>query len=71
MLADAPAIPATSHTLTPSIGGQSLSDLGGSYMNDFHAREFWRFVSVQDEVKKLALTAILLIGLADPWQVDS
>jgi arylsulfatase len=31
---------------------------GGGYMNDFYAREFWRFVSVQEEVKKLALTAI-------------
>ena len=30
---------------TPSIGGQSLNDLGGGYMNDFYAREFWRFVS--------------------------
>ena len=29
---------------TPSIGGQSLNDLGGGYMNDFYAREFWRFV---------------------------
>ena len=32
-------------------------------MNDFYAREFWRFVSVQEEVKKLALTAIALAGL--------
>ena len=32
---------------TPSIGGQSLNDLGGGYMNDFYAREFWRFVLVQ------------------------
>jgi arylsulfatase len=27
-------------------------------MNDFYAREFWRFVSVQQEVAKLAATAI-------------
>jgi arylsulfatase len=27
-------------------------------MNDFMAREFWRFVSVQQEVGKLAMTAI-------------
>jgi len=27
-------------------------------MNDFYAREFWRFVMVQQEVGKLAETAI-------------
>jgi len=43
---------------TPSIGQQSLNDQGGGYMNDFFAREFWRFVSVQQEVAKLALTAV-------------
>jgi hypothetical protein len=41
---------------TPSIGGQSRNDLGG-YMNDFYAREFWRFVTVQQEVA-IASTAI-------------
>lgn len=51
---------------TPSIGGQSLNDLGGGYMNDFYAREFWRFVSVQDEVKKLALTAVDYPPMQDP-----
>ena len=30
---------------TPSISGESLNDLGGGYMNDFFAREFWRFVA--------------------------
>ena len=39
---------------TPSIRGQSLNDMGGGYMNDFMAREFWRFVLVQQEVAKLA-----------------
>jgi arylsulfatase A-like enzyme len=39
---------------TPSTGGQSLNDLGGGYMNDFYAREFWRFVMVQQYVTKLA-----------------
>ena len=43
---------------TPSIRGQSLNDMGGGYMNDFIAREFWRFVLVQQEVAKLAQTAI-------------
>jgi arylsulfatase A-like enzyme len=43
---------------TPSIRGQTLNDLGGGYMNDFYAREFWRFVMVQQYVGKLAQTAI-------------
>jgi len=43
---------------TPATGGQSLNDLGGGYMNDFYAREFWRFVMVQEYVAKLAQTAI-------------
>jgi arylsulfatase A-like enzyme len=51
---------------TPSIGAQTLNDLGGGYLNDFYAREFWRFVSVQDEVKKLALTAIDYPPMQDP-----
>jgi arylsulfatase len=51
---------------TPSIGGQSLNDLGGGYMNDFYAREFWRFVTVQEQVKKLALTAIDYPPMQDP-----
>ena len=43
---------------TPSIRGETLNNLGGGYMNDFYAREFWRFVEVQQEVGKLAQTAI-------------
>jgi arylsulfatase len=43
---------------TPSIGGESLNNLGGGYMNDFFAREFWRFVLVQKKVAELAKTAI-------------
>jgi arylsulfatase A-like enzyme len=43
---------------TPATGGQSLNDLGGGYMNDFYAREFWRFVMVQEYVGKLAKTAL-------------
>ena len=35
---------------TPSIRGENLNNLGGGYMNDFYAREFWRFVLVQQEV---------------------
>jgi arylsulfatase A-like enzyme len=43
---------------TPSIRGENLNNLGGGYMNDFYAREFWRFVMVQQYVGKLAQTAI-------------
>jgi arylsulfatase A-like enzyme len=43
---------------TPSIRGETPNDLGGGYMNDFLAREFWRFVQVQQKVGALAQTAI-------------
>ncbi len=43
---------------TPSIRGESLNDLGGGYMNDFYAREFWRFVLVQKTILQLAQSAI-------------
>jgi len=43
---------------TPSIRSESMNNLGGGYMNDFYGREFWRFVMVQQEVGKLAQTAI-------------
>jgi hypothetical protein len=32
--------------------------MGGGYMNDFMAREFWRFVVVQQYVSTMAETAI-------------
>ncbi|HEX5010669.1 MAG TPA: arylsulfatase [Planctomycetota bacterium] len=51
---------------TPSIGGQSLNDLGGGYMNDFYAREFWRFVQVQQYVGQLAMTAVDYPPMQDP-----
>src|SRR3974390_129537 len=51
---------------TPSIRGQSLNDMGGGYMNEFYAREFWRFVQVQKEVGKLAMTAIDYPPMQDP-----
>lgn len=51
---------------TPSTGGQSLNDLGGGYMNDFYAREFWRFVMVQQKVADLAKTAIEFPPMQDP-----
>jgi len=36
---------------TPSTCGENLNNLGGGYMNYFYAREFWRFVMVQQEAK--------------------
>jgi arylsulfatase A-like enzyme len=43
---------------TPSIRGESLNELGGGYLNEFYAREFWRFVMVQQKVAELAETAV-------------
>jgi len=43
---------------TPAIRGETLNNLGGGYMNEFYAREFWRFVLVQQTVAELASTAI-------------
>jgi arylsulfatase A-like enzyme len=38
--------------------GESLNNSSPAYLNDFMAREFWRFVNVQQVVGKLAMTAI-------------
>jgi arylsulfatase A-like enzyme len=43
---------------TSSIRGETLNNMGGGYMNDFMAREFWRFVLVQQYVGQMAQTAI-------------
>jgi len=43
---------------TPSIRGETTNNMGGGYMNEFYAREFWRFVMVQQKVAELAQTAI-------------
>ena len=43
---------------TPSIRGESMNEMGGGYMNEFYAREFWRFVVVQKAVFQLAETAV-------------
>ncbi|MCI0675329.1 MAG: hypothetical protein L0Y42_06075, partial [Phycisphaerales bacterium] len=51
---------------TPSIGEESLNNMGGGYMNDFYAREFWRFVMVQQYVGKLAKTAVDYPPMQDP-----
>jgi len=51
---------------TPSINGESLNNMGGGYMNDFYAREFWRFVQVQKYVGELAATAAEFPPMQDP-----
>jgi arylsulfatase len=51
---------------TPSIAGQSMNDSAAGYTNDFMAREFWRFVLVQQYVGKLAATAINYPPMQDP-----
>lgn len=43
---------------TPSLRGESINHLGGGYFMDFYAREFWRFVLVQERVADLAKTAV-------------
>ena len=43
---------------TPNLRGESWNNSAPAYTNDFFAREFWRFVLVQQYVAKLAETAI-------------
>jgi len=43
---------------TPSDRGESTNNGAGGYFNDFMAREFWRFVLVQQRVAALAATAV-------------
>ena len=43
---------------TPSIRGETVNNSAFGYGNDFFAREFWRFVSVQQYVGKLSATAL-------------
>jgi arylsulfatase len=51
---------------TPSIRGQSPNNSAFGYGNDFYAREFWRFVLVQQYVAKLAETAIKYPPMQSP-----
>lgn len=48
---------------TPTL---NLGQGSGDYMNGFYAREFWRFVFVQDVVAKLGETAINYPPMQDP-----
>jgi arylsulfatase A-like enzyme len=51
---------------TPSLRGESPNNSAFGYGNDFFAREFWRFVLVQQLVAKLAMTAIDYPPMQDP-----
>jgi arylsulfatase len=51
---------------TPSLDAIGTNNMGGGYMNDFYAREFWRFVFVQQRVAELAKTAIDYPPMQDP-----
>jgi arylsulfatase A-like enzyme len=50
----------------PIMRGETLNTGSPGYMNDFFAREFWRFVLVQQLVGKLALTAVDYPPMQDP-----
>jgi arylsulfatase len=51
---------------TPNLRGESWNTSAPGYTNDFFAREFWRFVMVQQYVAKLAMTAIDYPPMQDP-----
>ncbi len=51
---------------TPSIRGESPNNSAFGYGNEFFAREFWRFVLVQQYVGKMALTAVDYPPMQDP-----
>jgi len=51
---------------TWSIRGESPNASSFGYGNDFYAREFWRFVLVQQAVAKLAQTAIKYPPMQEP-----
>ena len=51
---------------TPFIRGESPNTGSFGYGQDFFAREFWRFVLVQQYVAKLAETAINYPPMQDP-----
>lgn len=44
----------------------NMGEGSGGYMNGFYAREFWRFVFVQDIVAKLGATAVEYPPMQDP-----
>jgi arylsulfatase A-like enzyme len=51
---------------TPNLNGETWVNSSPAYTNDFFAREFWRFVLVQERVVELAKTAIDYPPMQDP-----
>ena len=51
---------------SPALAGESALTGAFGYGNDFYAREFWRFVLVQQRVADLAKTAIDYPPMQDP-----
>ncbi len=51
---------------TPNLNGETWVNSSPAFTNDFYAREFWRFVMVQQAVAKLASTAIDYPPMQDP-----
>src|SRR6476661_3431836 len=51
---------------TPNLSGETWVNSAPAYTNDFFAREFWRFVMVQERVVDLAKTAIDYPPMQDP-----
>jgi hypothetical protein len=51
---------------TPSNRGESWNTGSPGYVNESFAREFWRFVMVQQYVTKLAMTAVDYPPMQDP-----
>jgi arylsulfatase len=50
----------------PNLRGESFNTGSPGYTNDFFAREFWRFVLVQQVVAKAAMSAIEYPPMQDP-----
>jgi arylsulfatase len=51
---------------TPATRGESFNTGAPGYVNDFMAREFWRFVLAQQAVEKLAFTAVDYPPMQEP-----
>jgi arylsulfatase len=50
----------------PMVAGESAANGAFGYGNEFFAREFWRFVRVQEKVGALAMTAVDYPPMQDP-----
>jgi hypothetical protein len=51
---------------TPMLNGETSATGAWGYGNEFFGREAWRFVAAQQQVMKLALTAVKYPPMQDP-----